>query len=111
MSLWWVGKDLGPPCRILISTTTVCFIFLSATLPTSDFCSFGAAWGDVNDDGFLDLLTCSKLYINQGNANKWLKVRLLGDGTTVNRAAIGTQVRIALHGQVPCSHQVRHSTA
>jgi len=59
----------------------------------------GAAWGDINNDGFPDLITNNRLFINQGNANHWLKVRLAGDGVTVNRAAIGAQVRISLPGQ------------
>ena len=65
-------------------------------LPSNLGRTYGAAWGDVNNDGFMDLLTNNRLFINQGNANKWLKVRLLGNGTTVNRAAIGAQVRISL---------------
>lgn len=65
-------------------------------LPSNLGETFAAAWGDVNNDGFMDLLTNNRLFINRGNANKWLKVRLMGNGTTVNRAAIGAQVRIDL---------------
>jgi hypothetical protein len=68
----------------------------SSGLPTNLGQTYGAAWGDINNDGFPDLVTNNKLFINQGNANKWLKVRLLGNGTTVNRSAIGAQARIAL---------------
>ena len=68
----------------------------SSGLPSTLGQTYGAAWGGVNNDGFTDLLTNNKLFINQGNANKWLKVRLLGNGTTVNRSAIGAQARIAL---------------
>ncbi|MFA6633489.1 MAG: ASPIC/UnbV domain-containing protein, partial [Kiritimatiellia bacterium] len=68
----------------------------SSGLPSDLGRTYGAAWGDINNDGFPDLLTNNKLFINQGNANKWLKVRLLGNGATVNRSAIGAQVRIAL---------------
>lgn len=65
-------------------------------LPSNLGETYGAAWGDINGDGFIDLITNNKLFINQGNANSWLKVRLMGDGVTVNRSAIGAQVRIAL---------------
>jgi hypothetical protein len=68
----------------------------SSGLPSDLGRTYGAAWGDINNDGFPDLVTNNKLFINQGNANKWLKVRLLGNGATVNRSAIGAQVRIAL---------------
>ena len=52
------------------------------------------AWADYDDDGDLDLLTGGVLYSNDGNDYHWLKVRLQGDGSAVNRSAIGAQVRI-----------------
>ena len=61
--------------------------------------TYQAAWGDVNNDGFLDLATGGRLFINNGNANHWLKIKLKGNGTTVNAAAIGAQVRIKLGDQ------------
>ena len=60
--------------------------------------TFQAAWGDVNNDGFSDLITDSKLFINTPNGNHWLKIRLEGNGTTVNRSAIGAQARLFLGG-------------
>ncbi|MEK7256849.1 MAG: CRTAC1 family protein, partial [Bacteroidota bacterium] len=65
-------------------------------------CSYGAAWGDVNNDGFPDLViaTCKNssgaplpsdlFYLNNGNCNNWLKIKL--QGTTSNRSAIGAKV-------------------
>ncbi len=65
-------------------------------------CSYGSAWGDVNNDGFLDLgiATCKNgsaaplpnnlFYLNNGNDNNWLKIRLIG--TESNRSAIGARV-------------------
>ncbi|MBI5917588.1 MAG: CRTAC1 family protein [Bacteroidetes bacterium] len=65
-------------------------------------CSYGAAWGDVNNDGFLDLgiATCKNtsssplpvnlFYLNQTNCNNWLKIKLTG--TVSNRSAIGARV-------------------
>ncbi|MBC8173032.1 MAG: CRTAC1 family protein, partial [Chitinophagales bacterium] len=67
-------------------------------------CSFGGAWGDVNNDGFPDLMiaTCKNttlvpdpnniLYVNNGNENSWIKIRLIG--TISNTSAIGAKVKI-----------------
>jgi len=57
----------------------------------------GAAWGDVNNDGFPDLFVGNlmgnnALYINGGNSNHWLCITCAG--RVSNRAAIGAKVRI-----------------
>jgi len=62
--------------------------------------TYQAAWADIDNDGHLDLITNGKVFINQGNANHWLKVRLEGEGDKVNRDAIGAQVRIRLKDRV-----------
>lgn len=57
--------------------------------------SYGAAWGDYDNDGFLDLVvagTSSRLYHNNGNTSGWLVLRLVG--TKSNRSAIGAKVRL-----------------
>ena len=65
-------------------------------------CSYGSAWGDINNDGFLDLgiATCKNntgsalakniFYRNIGNENNWLKIKPIG--TQTNRSAIGAKV-------------------
>ena len=58
--------------------------------------TYQAAWADFDQDGDLDLVTAGKLFENQAAKRHWLGVRLLGDGKTVNRSAIGAQVRLAL---------------
>lgn len=74
-------------------------------------CSYGAAWGDINNDGFLDLgvATCKNsgtaplpsnlFYLNNGNENNWLKIKLVG--TVSNRSAIGARVWVTatINGQ------------
>ena len=62
--------------------------------------TYQAAWADIDNDGDLDLVTAGKLFINQGNSNNWLKIKLLGDGKIVNSDAIGSQVRIKLKNKI-----------
>ena len=66
--------------------------------------SWASAWGDYDNDGFLDLFvgnfdSANFLYHNNGNDNHWLKFRLIG--TRSNRAAIGAKVRVhaTINGQ------------
>ena len=60
--------------------------------------SDGCAWGDYNNDGFVDLFVSNLndqnnlLYRNDGNSNNWITVRCIGQLS--NRSAIGTKVRI-----------------
>ncbi len=61
----------------------------------------GAAWGDYDNDGFLDVCVPygsvfsaqrNALFRNDGNANNWIKVRCVG--TDSNRSAVGAKVRV-----------------
>ena len=60
--------------------------------------SIGCAWGDYDNDGFLDLFVANRsgqnnfLYHNDGNGNHWLRIKCVG--TVSNRAAIGSKIRI-----------------
>ena len=59
--------------------------------------SYGISWGDYDGDGDLDIyLTndgeANRLFRNNGNSNKWLQVKLTGEGTASNKSAIGTKV-------------------
>ncbi len=59
--------------------------------------TYQAAWADINNDGHIDLITNGRIFINQGSSGNWLKVKLRGDGNTVNKDAIGCQIRIKLN--------------
>jgi hypothetical protein len=63
------------------------------------------AWGDYDNDGFMDLVLTheagqNQLYHNLGNTNHWIKFKLVG--TASNRDALGTKVRVkaTIRGQV-----------
>jgi enediyne biosynthesis protein E4 len=63
--------------------------------------SVSCAWGDYDNDGFLDLIVANGalriepqvnfLYRNGGNGNHWIRVKCVG--TTSNRSGIGAKVR------------------
>ncbi len=59
--------------------------------------SVGAAWGDYDNDGDLDLFVANyysdnQLFENIGNGNNWISIRCIG--SISNRSAIGTKVRV-----------------
>lgn len=62
---------------------------------TGESMSFsGGAIGDLNDDGFLDVLVGSAIQVNNGNNNNWVKITL--EGVVSNWNGIGA--RVELHG-------------
>ncbi len=74
---------------------------------------FGAAGGDFNNDGFLDLFLTDQLialgrqshllYRNNGNQNHWLKIKLVG--TVSNRDGVGTKITLTAGGGIQFREQ------
>lgn len=62
--------------------------------------SYGCAFGDYNNDGFIDLATANcyaktqhnSLYLNNGNANNWSIVECVG--TSSNKSGVGAKVKV-----------------
>jgi hypothetical protein len=52
----------------------------------------GGAIGDFNNDGFLDVSRGGNLYINNGNANNYFKIGLIGVESNLN--GIGARIKI-----------------
>lgn len=48
--------------------------------------------GDMNNDGFLDVIAGNSLFMNSGNNNNWVKFEL--DGFTSNKNGIGARIEI-----------------
>jgi len=79
------------------------FVFADATagsglekLPPT----YQSAWADFDRDGRNDLVSAGRLFANRSPKHHWLEVRLQGDGRTVDRSAVGAQVRIRLGDKV-----------
>lgn len=79
----------------------------------STVCSYGAAWGDANNDGFPDLViaNCRGLdgtaddpfntfYLNNGNDNHWIKIHLTGSLSNMSAIGAKIKVRAVIDGEV-----------
>ncbi len=71
--------------------------------------TYQAAFADISNNGQLSLCSGGKLFSRTEKLHHWIEVRLQGDGKTVNRSAIGTQVRIKVKDQT-FSRQVEAGT-
>ncbi|WP_191861013.1 FG-GAP-like repeat-containing protein [Hanstruepera ponticola] len=89
------------------------------TLPAGPSRIQSAAVGDLNNDGFIDVMAGfatgyngpssnpDVLYLNDGNTNNWTEIRLIGDASNINgigarieiQGAWGTQIREVRAGE------------
>jgi enediyne biosynthesis protein E4 len=80
------------------------FTDVSELLPRENICSYGCAWGDANNDGFLDIMFANcqngsadtehanSLLLNTKNNNNWIKFNLIG--VESNTKAIGARIKV-----------------
>jgi enediyne biosynthesis protein E4 len=77
------------------------FVKETSSAPATDQgWTFGCAWGDYDNNGFMDLVLANcknenqsnALYKNNGNDNHWFKLSC--EGIESNRSAIGTVVKV-----------------
>ena len=72
----------------------------SSSLANHQGNTFGCAFGDYNNDGWLDVILANTLNENQSNSlfkntgsgNNWIKMRCVGDPS--NNSAVGAKVRL-----------------
>jgi len=72
----------------------------SSALANQTGWTYGAAFGDYNNDGWLDIILANNqnesqvnaVYKNTGTGNNWVKIKCIG--TTSNKSAIGAVVKV-----------------
>jgi len=98
LDLFVTSFTSGTACRLYHNNGDGTFTRVEGSALVSDTGRwFAAAWADMNNDGFPDVLLSNVnnpnvLHRNDGNDNHWLQVRCVG--RISNRSAIGAKVRV-----------------
>ncbi len=101
------GSGVNQPNVLLLNNGNGTFADVAAVAGVqgpSDGQLDSAAWGDFNQDGFVDLAVLSSLsatgvlvYLNQGNGNGWITLHP-EDPSSPNRLAIGAKLWVTTDG-------------
>jgi len=103
--LYVSNSDMGVPSKLLVNNTTSFMHSMSATYRGDTLDSYSNAIGDLDNDGFPDIVAGNELhpnfmFRNSGNTNNWIKVSL--EGTVSNKDGIGSKIDVYANGH----HQV-----
>ncbi|MEM9388746.1 MAG: CRTAC1 family protein [Pseudomonadota bacterium] len=114
-----IGPGLGSPTHVFHNQGDSTFESIVQSFNTSNRFTSGLAIADYNRDGLLDFAVGTGpapqtrptekpilLRNNTENAGNWVSLRLIGNGVTDNRDAIGARVRI-LAGGVMQEREIR----
>ncbi len=77
---------------VLGAGSTIMFNDGDLTFTPFEYDFTNGAIGDLNNDGFLDIQNGTNLYMNDGNANNWIKISM--QGIQSNSNGIGARVEI-----------------
>jgi enediyne biosynthesis protein E4 len=95
------GNSMGDENFLFLSNNDGTFTRVTTGLVVTDpGWSYGCAFGDIDDDGDLDLAVArclsanqsDALYLNDGNSNHWITLKL--QALASNRTSIGARVRL-----------------
>ncbi|MBI4535853.1 MAG: VCBS repeat-containing protein [Ignavibacteriae bacterium] len=94
----YVANSASAPDRLYRNDGTTFTDVAAASGMVDNLLSNSTTWGDINNDGRIDLYlsnngVANKLFLNTSDTtNRWLVLKL--QGTTSNRSAIGARVQI-----------------
>ncbi|MEC9095285.1 MAG: CRTAC1 family protein, partial [Planctomycetota bacterium] len=108
LDLYFTTVYPGDHCVLYRNKGNFKFENVTASSGISADLTYQAAWGDIDNDGDLDLATRGRLYLNNSPPKNYLKLKLVGSKTTGTNA-IGSIVRIKL-GEQTLTRQVTSST-
>ncbi len=90
------NADVASNGAILLGNGDLTFTILYNVLPGNN-----GAFGDLNNDGFIDAFSTGSRYINDTNSNNWLKINTIGTESNIN--GLGARVEIV----TPSGTQIR----
>ena len=88
--------DIASNGSILLGNGDLTFNIYYSVLPGNN-----GSFGDLNDDGFIDSFSTGSRFINDANANNWLKINTIGVDSNIN--GLGARVEIV----TPSGTQIR----
>ncbi|MFQ5738335.1 MAG: CRTAC1 family protein [Acidobacteriota bacterium] len=106
-----IGPGVGNPGYLYMNNQDKTFTRQLLPVDLSDHYTTGIATADFDNNGTVDIAVSNGawegepqakavLLSNGGNGNRWLTVKLIGDGIASNRDAIGARVTVIVQGRM-----------